>query len=50
VHDCGFDIFARLVEFAGTLAAFNKTTQCRQNIADTGSGGTEVKTSIIFKF
>jgi hypothetical protein len=49
VHDCGFDFSASLVESAGPMAPSNKTTQCRQNIADTGSGGTEVKTSIIRK-
>ena len=30
VHDCGFDFFAGLAEFAGPLASSNKTTQCRQ--------------------
>jgi hypothetical protein len=49
MHDCGFDFSAGLAESAGPLASFNKTTQCRQNLADTGSGGTEVKTSIVLK-
>jgi hypothetical protein len=45
VHDCGADFFARTAEFAGPLAFVdkNKSTQCRQINADTGSGGTEVK-------
>jgi hypothetical protein len=45
VHDCGADFFAGAVESDRTLASFNQKTQCRQHIANTGSGGTEVKTS-----
>jgi hypothetical protein len=45
VHDCGINFFAGTAEFAGPLASINKNkpTQCRQLVADTGSGGTEVK-------
>jgi len=49
VHDRGINISAGLAEFARPVATFNKTTQCRQQVADTGSGGTEVKTSIVLK-
>jgi hypothetical protein len=49
VHDCRADLFAGVVEFAGPLAAINKTTQCRQLAVDTGSGGTEVKPQLCGK-
>ena len=44
VYDRGADVFAGVVEFAECArVCVTKTTQCRQNIANTGSGGTEVK-------
>jgi hypothetical protein len=44
MYDRGFDVFASTAEFTWPLATVDKaTTQCRQIIADTGSGGTEVK-------
>jgi hypothetical protein len=48
VHDRGTDIFAGSVEFNRPVASTDKTTQCQQT-ASTGSGGTEVKTSIKIK-
>src|SRR5260370_5804091 len=48
VHDRRADDSARNTEFVGAVAgANNKTTQWRQCTIDTGSGGTEVKTSSI---
>ena len=49
VHDCGADVFAGVVEFAGPVASVNKTTQCRQIAVGTGSGGTEVKPQLCGK-
>src|SRR5208282_6175154 len=46
VHDCGPDFFAGVVEFAWPVASVNKTTQRRQLVVDTGSGGTEVKPQV----
>jgi len=49
LHDRGADIFAGVVEFAGSVASVNKTTQRRQLAVDTGSGGTEVKPQLCKK-
>jgi hypothetical protein len=49
VHDCGADVFAGVVEFAGPVASVNKTTQRRQLAVGTGSGGTEVKPQVYGK-
>jgi len=46
VYDCRFNLLASLAQFAWPMASVdtNESTQCRQFIvADTGSGGTEVK-------
>jgi hypothetical protein len=49
MHDRGIDVFAGVVEFTWPVAAVNKTTQRRQLVVDTGSGGTEVKPQVYKK-
>jgi hypothetical protein len=49
VHAGGPDIFAGVVEFAGPVASTNKTTQRRQLVVGTGSGGTEVKPQLFWE-
>jgi hypothetical protein len=49
VHDCRTDFFAGVVEFTWPVASVNKTTQRRQLVVDTGSGGTEVKPQLYKK-
>jgi hypothetical protein len=49
LHDRGIDVFAGVVEFTWPVASVNKTTQRRQLVVDTGSGGTEVKPQVYKK-
>ena len=49
LHDCGVDVLAGAVESPDAPARGDRTTQCRQCTIDTGSGGTEVKTSSMQK-
>ena len=43
----GLTFLPAVLNLLGRLRPLDKTTQCRQYVADTGSGGTEVKTSIV---
>ena len=45
LHDRGPHVSAGSAEYDDALPREKKTTQCRQCTVDTGSGGTEVKTS-----
>ena len=49
LHGRGIDVFAGALEPPDAPARTDRTTQCRQCTIDTGSGGTEVKTSSMQK-